>query len=212
MFNFDTDDNAPEKISLDELYDGKQKRDLRILNTFKTILTRVHKQIKLTSRQKIDQQYCWFAIPEFILGVPSYNNNDCAVYVIEKLKENGFLVKYTHPNLLLISWQHWVPSYVRQELKKKTGMEIDGNGNFVNKNGEDNSSSLAFSNNSNLDLQTKQNTMMNSMNMNMSNRADNQQPNIEQNTREFKDIRSYNPTGGLVYKEQLLKDLHRKLN
>lgn len=212
MFNFDTDDNAPEKISLDELYDGKQKRDLRILNTFKTILTRIHKQIKLTSRQKIDQQYCWFAIPEFILGVPSYNNNDCAVYVIEKLKENGFLVKYTHPNLLLISWQHWVPSYVRQELKKKTGMEIDGNGNFVNKNGEDNSSSLAFSNNSNLDLQTKQNTMMNSMNMNMSNRADNQQPNIEQNTREFKDIRSYNPTGGLVYKEQLLKDLHRKLN
>lgn len=212
MFNFDTEENAPEKISLDELYDGKQKRDLRILNTFKTILTRVHKQIKLTSRQKIDQQYCWFAIPEFILGVPSYNNHDCAVYVIEKLTENGFLVKYTHPNLLLISWHHWVPSYVRQELKKKTGMEIDGNGNFINKNGEDNSSSLAFSNNSKLDLQTKQNTMMNSMNMSNQHSIDGQPTSVEQNTREFKDIRSYNPTGGLVYKEQLLKDLHRKLS
>ena len=81
MFHYrdDDDNSAPEKISLDELYEGKQKRDLRILGTFKTILTRVHNQIKLTSRQKVDQQFCWFVVPEFILGVPSYNNNDCVV-------------------------------------------------------------------------------------------------------------------------------------
>jgi hypothetical protein len=30
-------------------------------------------------------------------------------------------------------------------------------------------------------------------------------------TKDYKDIKSYNPTGGLVYKEQLLQDLHRKL-
>lgn len=211
MFNFgDDEENAPEKISLDELYEGKQKRDLRILNTFKLVLTRIHNLIKITARQKIDQQYCWFIIPEFILGVPSYNNQDCAVYVIEKLKENGFQVKYTHPNLLLISWQHWVPGYVRKELKKKTGIDVDGNGHFVNKPGSGNN---------------EQNNIINAP-FSFSNKSFNSYPDIgltfnnnekekekeKEKEREFRDIRSYNPTGGLVYKEQLLQDLRRKLS
>lgn len=202
---FDDEENAPEKISLDELYDSKQKRDMRILNTFKIVLARVHKLIKLTSRQKIDQQFCWFTIPEVILGVPSYNNHDCAIYVIEKLNENGFQVKYTHPNLLLISWQHWVPSYVRQELKKKTGMEIDGNGKFLKKNGNGNSiGSSGNGNNGHIKI-----------NPFATDNYDQTQTQPIHNDREkepeYKDIRSYNPTGGLVYKEQLLQDLHNKL-
>jgi hypothetical protein len=35
------------------------------------------------------------------------------------------MVRYTHPNLLLISWHHYVPNYVRNEFKKKTGTAID---------------------------------------------------------------------------------------
>ena len=204
---FDDEENAPEKISLDELYESKQKRDLRILNTFKIILARVHKLIKLTSRQKIDQQFCWFTIPEFIFGVPSYNNHDCAVYIIEKLQDNGFQIKYTHPNLLLISWQHWVPNYVRQELKKKTGMEIDGNGKFIKKNGENQDlSSTPFSMNNRQQLGTGQ-----TIPQFMGNSNNNHVLESNVNEREFKDVRSYNPTGGLVYKEQLLQDLHNKL-
>lgn len=190
MFGSDDADDAPEKISLDELYEGKQKRDLRVLSTFKTVLTRVHNQIKITSRQKIDQQYCWFVVPEFILGVPSYNNADCVVYIIEKLKENGFMVKYTHPNLLLISWQHWIPGYVRKELKKKTGVEVDGNGHYVNKPDREPSVSVAFG-------RTEEPPRTQGA------------PETEQI---FKDVRSYNPSGGLVYKEQLLQDLRRKLS
>lgn len=234
---FDEEESVPDKISLDELYEGKQKRDLRVLNTFKTVLARVHKQIKLTSRQKIDQQFCWFLIPEFILGTPSYNHRDCAVFIISKLEENGFQVKYTHPNLLLISWQHWVPSYVRQELKKKTGMEIDGKGNFVkkpndsslganslnlNSDGRRNipinpfSSMNLLSNQQNQQNQinqqfSQQNTNSNTNSNNDNDNNDNNDSNITINNKEYRDVKSYNPTGGLVYKEQLLKDLHRKL-
>lgn len=188
-YNDDDTDNIPDKISLDELYEGKQKRDLRIMNTFKTVLSRIHNQIKLTSRQKIDQQYCWFVIPEVILGVPSYDNRDCAVYIISKLEENGFQVKYTHPNLLLISWQHWVPGYVRKELKKKTGVEIDGKGQYINKI-ENEAPNVINAFSSKPQIQT--------------------QPDDKE--REFKDIKSYNPAGGLVYKEQMLQDLRRKLS
>ena len=50
---------------------------------------------------------------------------------MDKLKENGFFIKYIHPNTLFISWKHWVPSYVRSELKKKTGIVVDEYGNKV---------------------------------------------------------------------------------
>ena len=45
--------------------------------------------------------------------------------------ENGFLVKYTYPNLLFISWRHYIPSYKRIEIKKRYGFKIDGFGNLV---------------------------------------------------------------------------------
>ena len=47
----------------------------------------------------------------------------------DKLKENGFAIKYTHPNLLFISWAHYIPPYVRMDYKKKTGISMDGFGN-----------------------------------------------------------------------------------
>jgi hypothetical protein len=50
---------------------------------------------------------------------------------MDKLKENGFSIKYIHPNTIFISWAHWVPSYVRAELKKKTGIIVDERGNVV---------------------------------------------------------------------------------
>ena len=35
--------------------------------------------------------------------------------------------------MLFISWNHWIPLYVRDEYKKKTGIEIDQFGNKVEK-------------------------------------------------------------------------------
>jgi hypothetical protein len=46
-----------------------------------------------------------------MLGVPTYNIKDCVVFVITSLCRNGFKVKYTHPNLLHISWKHWEKDY-----------------------------------------------------------------------------------------------------
>mgnify|MGYP001360413407 CR=1 FL=1 len=30
----------------------------------------IHHKIKLTSRQKLDEQYCWFVVPETMIGIP----------------------------------------------------------------------------------------------------------------------------------------------
>lgn len=131
IFSLGDMDNFTEKINLDDLYEKKREHDLAKLEIFNKLLNRIHTKIRMTSRQKIDEQFCWFVVPEMMLGVPRYNHSDCVAYLVDKLKDNGFYVKYTHPNLLLISWKHWIPDYVRMELKKKANISVDGYGNVI---------------------------------------------------------------------------------
>ena len=132
IFSLGEMDNFTDKINLDDLYEKKREHDLRTLNTFNKLLNRIHTKIKMTSRQKHDEQFCWFIVPEMMIGIPKYDHGECVAYLIDKLQNNGFIVKYTHPNLLLISWKHWIPQYVRTEIKKKTNISIDGYGNTIN--------------------------------------------------------------------------------
>lgn len=131
IFTLENIEHFNEKINIDELYDKKQQYDLNKLALFNKILNRIHVRIKTTSRQKIDEQFCWFVVPEIIIGVSKYDQGSCIAYLIDKLKTNGFHVKYIHPNTLFISWGHWVPSYVRAEIKKKTGIVVNEYGEKV---------------------------------------------------------------------------------
>ena len=125
------DEDFSEKISLDELYERKTEVEQNRLYIYKNILARIHKKIKTTARQKYDNQFCFYLIPEILIGLPKYDVQTCTSYVIEKLNENGFKTKYTHPNLLFISWHHYIPLSKRQEIKKLTGKNVDGFGNLI---------------------------------------------------------------------------------
>ena len=137
LYNFrnDVEDDISLKINMEELYEKNKKQAMNVLNNYNKILTRIHNKIKFTSKQLINEQCCWFIIPEILLGIPKYDVKDCTVYVIEKLRQNGFVVRYTHPNLIFISWKHFVPNYVRNEIKKSTGKNIDEYGNIINNDG-----------------------------------------------------------------------------
>ena len=65
------------------------------------ILGRIHSKIKISSRLKCHDMYCFYVIPEFLVGVPRYDLAACTGFVIEKLTTNGFHVKYTYPNLTI---------------------------------------------------------------------------------------------------------------
>jgi hypothetical protein len=131
IFNIDNHINDfTENLNIDELYDRKKNADIQKLEVFNKILNRIHVRIKLTSRRS-DEKNCWFVVPEIILGVTHFDHATCISYVIDKLKMNGFNVFYYHPNTLHISWDHWVPKYVRDELKKKTGIVVDEFGQRV---------------------------------------------------------------------------------
>ena len=182
--------DEPMKLNLDELYEKKQQQDLNTLSLYNRILARVHNRIKSISRQQTKEQYCWYIVPETMIGVPKYDSGACTAYIIDQLRDNGFVVKYTHPNLLLISWANWYPAYVRSEIKKKTGIVIDGKGERIdkesnNKIDNDNPNELIFHRNSN--NTSKQN-----------------KPN-----KEYTSIDSYKPSG-LIYNENLLQRIEDK--
>ena len=98
------------------------------------------------------------------------------------------MIRYTHPNLLFISWKHWVPSYVRNEIKKKTGVAIDGYGNKVEEKEEEGKEPT------NPDELLMQN-MKNPTTMNNTSKSKN----------------SYKPTGNLIYNTALFKNIGRDL-
>ena len=112
------------KINIDELYERDRAQAVHIVESFDKILARVHVRIRTVSNQHSDT-CCWCTIPNIIMGLRRYNMNDCIKYVVDALRTNGFQVQVYPPNLILVSWGHWVPSYVRTEVQRRTGVVID---------------------------------------------------------------------------------------
>ena len=197
IFTLENIDNFSEKISIDELYEKKRQQDLTKLALFNKILNRIHVKIKTASRQKVDEQFCWYIVPETMIGVPKYDQAACIAYIIDKLKTNGFNVRYIHPNLLFISWQHWIPSYVRTELKKKTGIVINEYGQKIEENENEEDHKLI------IDAEPSD------PNDYMLNRQDpNQKGKVLK--KEYTPIKSYKPSGSLIYDTDLLNKLEDK--
>jgi hypothetical protein len=129
----DEDVDGENQVNIDDLYEKKHNQSLRQLAIFNTILQRVNKQIKQTARGSSTLNYVWFIVPEYLFGQPLYKQAECISYIVHKLETNGFKTRYVHPNALYVSWSHWVPYYVRDEYKRKTGKSIDEYGNVIEK-------------------------------------------------------------------------------
>jgi hypothetical protein len=194
IFNLENIEEFSEKLNIDELYEKKRQYDLGKLALFNKILNRIHVRIKNTSRQKIDEQFCWFVVPEIIIGVPKYDQAACIAYLIDKLKNNGFNVRYIHPNTLFISWLHWIPSYVREELKKKTGLAINEYGQKILETNDDDNKLTFEPKNPNDFIINMKNTEQKS----------------KQPKKEYTPIKTYKPSGNLVYGDDLLNRIEDK--
>jgi hypothetical protein len=76
-------------------------------------------------------------VPEHIVGMSKFDNPGCIAYLMDTLEKNKFMVKYYHPNAIYISWNHWMPSYIRDEIKKRTGITVDEFGQQIQEDDED---------------------------------------------------------------------------
>jgi hypothetical protein len=195
IFTLENIEDFSEKLNIDELYEKKRQQDLNKLTLFNKILNRIHVKIKTVSRQKVDEHFCWFLVPEIIIGVPKYDQSACIAYLIDKLNINGFNVRYIHPNMLFISWIHWLPSYVRTEIKKKLGINVDEYGKKIE---EENNENIVKS------ITADPNEFILNKNQDL-----NQKPKLSK--KEYTPINSYKPSGNLIYDDALLNKIEGRL-
>jgi hypothetical protein len=182
------DEESRSKINIDDLYEKKQRRDLKQISIFDKILNRIHKKIQFTGRNKSTDRYIWFTIPAYIFGEPCYDQGECIAYIYTKLEENGFEVKYIHPNTLFICWKNWVPSYVRTELKKKMGIVVNEKGHVV---------------------QSKE-AVEEKEDINLGIFNDRTGTPIQKPGKQYTPIQSYKPTG--VYNKEMFENIERKVS
>jgi len=183
-FIFPNETDNTQKIDIDDLYEANHKKNLKQLSIFNKLLNRIHKKIKITSRSKPVDKHIWFTVPEYLFGEPLYNQGECIGYLVMKLEENGFLVKYLHPNTLFVSWDNWIPQYVRDEIKKQTGKVIDERGNEIYQEPE-------------------QEESQGKMEQTQSTRT--------HNGKTYTSTKEYKPQGGLVYDQEMFENLERSV-
>ena len=91
-------------INIDKLHKKKEQKESEKKKVYEVILKKCHHRIKTVAGMDNNGSFCFYVIPNYIYGVPLYDLKSCVIYVVVALIKNGFEVKYTHPNLLYISW------------------------------------------------------------------------------------------------------------
>jgi hypothetical protein len=162
------------------------------LSIFNKLLNRIHIRIRLTGRRTKHDQHIWFTVPEFIFGEAVYNKAECIAYLVNKLQDNGFLVKYIHPNTMFISWSNWIPQYIRSEFKKRTGKIMNEKGEITDPN---------------KDLNDKEDDL----NEGLFNIAGSViVPKKDQ--KQYTPIDKYKPSGNFVYGDGILEKIDKRFN
>lgn len=124
----------PPRLDPKQLFDKRYRRDTARLRAYNQLLEQIHQRIYTTSQLTGNASFITYTVPPFIFGLPKLDLEDCIVYLVYQLRQSGYEVKYTYPNLLFISWKHhernylmnqnpimqaMIPPEVKKEQKKK---------------------------------------------------------------------------------------------
>ena len=90
------------QIDMKELYSTINQKTLRRMELYDSILKKCHSRILYNSN--LQRIYCFYQIPEFVIGTPLYDIIELRNYVMNSLKTNGFDILYIEPNWLFIYW------------------------------------------------------------------------------------------------------------
>jgi hypothetical protein len=115
------------QIDINDLFEKKVRREEMRLSVYDTILERVHRRIKQVASEDGGTTFLAYILPEVMIGQPLFNAEQCRSFVVTSLVKNGFRVQYTHPNLIMISWDHLREKYEKAkhviEEEQKTLIE-----------------------------------------------------------------------------------------
>ena len=126
--------DIPPRLNPKDLFEKRMRRDHARLRAYNQLLNQINQRIYTTSQMSGNANFITYTVPPFIFGLPKLDLQDCIVYLVWMLRQNGYEVRYTYPNLLYISWKHheknylmtqnpivqaMIPPEVKKEQKKK---------------------------------------------------------------------------------------------
>jgi hypothetical protein len=110
-------------LSLKDVQESIKKKDQKRNEAFDQILSSCYKHIQKCVDTMRTTYFCFFEVPEFVLGYPLYDLNSCISYIQDTLVRNGFKVKYLFPRILFITWfpnnSKECPSITHEPKKEK---------------------------------------------------------------------------------------------
>ena len=119
-------DQVPQ-LKVSDLYTRRITKDAARLRAYNQILDSIYSRIRNQSQLPNSPANLLFTIPPFILGLPRIDLEDCVIYLVYQLRQNGFEVKYSYPNLLGISWVHHERSYILEQSPIMQAMLVTSN-------------------------------------------------------------------------------------
>ena len=113
-------------LDMKDLYSTINEKTIKRLGIYDGVLVKCHTRIKYNSA--LERTYCFYQIPEFIIGTPLYKVDEMRTYIINSLKTNGFKIIYIEPNWLFISWDlPGISKLANTGLKKEVKIKEDRN-------------------------------------------------------------------------------------
>jgi hypothetical protein len=118
------------QLSAATLFDARLKKDQARHRAYNQILEQALNKVAHSASQPNQPTFVYYNVPPFVLGLPALDLQDCVVYIVHQLRNQGYEVRYTYPNLLWISWGHHERKYfmeknpiVQSMLPKAAGPE-----------------------------------------------------------------------------------------
>jgi hypothetical protein len=114
-----------KKLNILDLHRNITMKKQKRIECFEKVVELCHKKIVSSSDNK--KTRIFYEVPEFILGYPLYDINDCIRHVMDALQSNGFIVTYYFPRYLYVSWDlDEIEEHKAMSKKNKNGMQKKG--------------------------------------------------------------------------------------
>jgi hypothetical protein len=89
-------------FNVSELHKKQKEKENNRNQIYKNICEKCFKKIREVSLN--EQTFCFYTIPEYIVGLPLYNMTECIMFILNVLHEKGFHARYCDYFTIYISW------------------------------------------------------------------------------------------------------------
>ena len=89
-------------MDIRELHKYQIQKERKKIIIYDKVLSRCFHKIKIFAKNS--QTYCFFEVPNIILGLPYFNLDNCIHYIMQRLIDYNFKAIFINPNILFITW------------------------------------------------------------------------------------------------------------